>query len=714
MTVQWIGPGESLGARRGDVVVCIPVSGAHERLLECLNRVLENTPAGVPILICDDASPGVRSQEFDGALSDALSAQGTRELGRCANLNAAFAAAAPGDVVVLEPDCMVAQDWLPGLRDAAYVDSNVATATALTNNGTVPELEVPPADFESAAAAVRARSLRLRPRLATAAGHCMYVRRSALELVGNFDLASAPRHGEEANFSQRCLQVGLSHVLADDVLVLHQGGAKLPVNGSPDPVELPGSGSSAPLARSLSAARRALRPLSVMIDARILRGPMTGTQLHVLELLAALARSGEVRVRVALPEDLSPYAKRALEELPQVEPMSAADALALAPSARADVVHRPFQVAAPADLTFLAQLGDRLMITQQDMIGYRNPAYFDSVARWEGYRDLTRRALSLVDRVVFFSAHARDEAVAEGLVEPSRASVVHIGVDHALVAADEPPGAPSAAAGLPPDAEVMVCLGTDLRHKNRIFAMRMLEELRARHGWPGWLVLAGPRVARGSSRPDEQRWLAQHPESARSVLDVGAVTEAEKTWLLGRANLVVYPTVYEGFGLVPFEAAGHEVPCLWAGGTSLSEVLPDSAAGIVSWDVAASAERALELLREPQAREANVEAVRRAGEHYRWDATADELIQIYQSVCDSAPTPAGAAERMDGIMSGGMSPDAIRLLGPEGALSRDLERPLLALASHPQIGQPIFRVIKAGYRASLRLRLLSGRQSRAE
>ena len=56
--------------------------------------------------------------------------------------------------------------------------------------------------------------------------------------------------------------------------------------------------------------------------------------------------------------------------------------------------------------------------------------------------------------------------------------------------------------------------------------------------------------------------------------------------------------------------------------------------------------------------------------------------------------------------SGALSEDAMRLIGPGGALPSDIERPLLALATHPQIGEPMFRVIKFGYRASYRLRRL--------
>ena len=68
-----------------------------------------------------------------------------------------------------------------------------------------------------------------------------------------------------------------------------------------------------------------------------------------------------------------------------------------------------------------------------------------------------------------------------------------------------------------------------------------------------------------------------------------------------RRRLVLYPTVYEGFGLVPFEAAGHGVPCMWAAGTSLSEILPEAAATIVPWDAAATADVAFELMSDQSA-----------------------------------------------------------------------------------------------------------------
>lgn len=683
--------------------MCITVRAGHGYLVSCLRSVLEHTAAEVPILVCDDASPDSRSRRLvlEGAHPSAHRVRlvGSEPGGGLAKtVNAAFAMAAPADMVVLGSDCIVADGWLDGLRDAAYVDARVATAMSLIDDRALATGYRPDGStFDEAAGLVRSGSLRVRPRVPTAGGPCLYVRRSALELVGDFDLASWQVPRDELDFSRRCLQSGLCHVVADDVLVLQQSETGSPADGRVESTGL--------VACSVGAARRALNGLSVVIDARILAGPMNGTKVHVLELIAAVARTRQVRVTAIVPAVLSGDARALLETLPDVALTTDAAGTESAPTVRADIAHRPFQISAPADLTVLARLADRLIITQQDLIGYHNPSYFPSSSAWQGYRDLTRRSLAAADRVLFFSRHVRDDALAENLVEPHRASVVHLGVDHGVTRVDGDHALPPSGAGrLPDDAEMMLCLGTDYRHKNRIFALRILDELQRRHAWAGWLVMAGPRVAFGSSIPDEQRLLAMRPRLTDVLLNLDEVSGAEKTWLLRRASLVLYPTVHEGFGLVPFEAADHDVPCLWAGGTALSEVLPDAVAGIIPWDAAASADRALELMRDERVAASSVQAVRAAGAALVWDATAFNLIEVYHSACKEPPTPASTVERMQGLMQSGLSEDGTRLVGPDGVLPHDLERPLLALATHPKLGAPVFGAIKAGYRASYRWR----------
>ena len=172
-----------------------------------------------------------------------------------------------------------------------------------------------------------------------------------------------------------------------------------------------------PLARSLAAARLAVGTLSVTIDGSCLGQTLTGTQVLALELAGALARRGDVRLRVTVPRALGDRARAALDEL-GIERIWHDEAdEGMTPS---DIVHRPYQVTTPQDLLILGRLGRRVVLTQLDSIAYHNPAYFADHEEWRGYRELTRMALAFAHRVVFCSPHARDDARAEDLVDDER------------------------------------------------------------------------------------------------------------------------------------------------------------------------------------------------------------------------------------------------------------------------------------------------------
>lgn len=625
-------------SRRGQVVVC--VVGAGDPATATAHHLRSRSADDVPVLEVDSES-------------------------------AAFTSTDPADVIIVRPGCLVSAGWLDGLRAAAYASSTAATGSPLTQHDL--GLALDRQRLDAAAASVRAAPVRLHPRRQRPDGPCVYVRRGAIELVGA---------GE--GFWRRCVESGLSHVLAADVLVL-----------DPRPAGAATERPSEPVARAVSAARRAVTGLSVVIDARILYGPTTGTDVHVLELIGGLARTEGLRLTAIVPDQPSEHALSRLRALPGVSLVRYREA-----AGGADIVHRPFQLSNAGDLTYLQSLGERVVLTQQDLIAYHNPSYFPSAEAWRAYRDLTRLALATVDQVLFFSEHARDDALGEDLVAPARASVVHLGVDHPH-AHGHAPTRPAGVARLDATTPMILCLGTDFHHKNRAFALRILKVLRARHGWDGALILAGPTVAHGSSRLQERAFLAGAPDLAESVLDLGVVSEAEKQWLFERSSLVVYPSVVEGFGLVPFEAAAHRVPCLWAPGSALSELLPDHAAGIVPWDEEQSAGRALALLNDPGARERNLQAIDAAASGLTWEATAARLLEVYRAIAEApANTPGSGGAAVSALLS----EDAARLVGPGGELPSDVHRPLLALATHRRVADPVFGTLKVGYRISYELR----------
>lgn len=251
-----------------------------------------------------------------------------------------------------------------------------------------------------------------------------------------------------------------------------------------------------------------------------------------------------------------------------------------------------------------------------------------------------------------------------------RAHVVYLGTNHQLGGLQPEPTEPrgwSRVAG----RRFLLCLGTDFRHKNRVFAMRLLEALRRRHGWERCLVLAGAHVAQGSSAGDEAHYLTVHPELGEHVFDLAAVNEAEKRWLLEAADAMVYPTLYEGFGLVPFEAAEAGVPCLFARQTSLAELFSEDLALLVPWDADASADRVIPALTDPETARRLVAGIAAAGAPLTWRKTAERLVELYRMAVDR---PAREAAFL-AVAQAEHDPAWAELMRPEAAINAALVGP---------------------------------------
>ena len=573
----------------------MPVAVADETTLATIAAMLEHSAAAVPILIAG-ATAAIEQllESCPAAPSERrLSSLAVEGGGLSEAVNQAMRWAHRADLALVAPGCVVSSGWLERMREAATSDSVVASATALSIGGAGVELLASESGLpaiEQAAREVRDSALRLRPRIAVMGPGCVYIRRAAWDLagpLGALDLADAL----EA-MAQRLTRLGLVHVAADDVLVSGRP------HTSGEPREPRASDESPALGRSIDRARMTLCGLSVTIDGRSLTAKVGGTQTYAIELILALAREPDLEVRVLVAPDLSARASEAFASTPGIELLTYEQALAGAPLS--DVAHRPQQVFTPDDMVLLRLVGRRVVVGQQDLIAYHNPGYHPDADIWQAYRRTTRLALAGADQVVFFSEHARRDALGEDLVAAGRAHVVGIGAD--ALAPDGPLGDPPGA--LLADEPFLLCLGADYAHKNRPVAIELLGALREL-GWRGQLVLCGARVPHGSSREREAELLARDPELARLVLDLGPVDEAAKRWLYANARALVYPTLYEGFGLIPLEAARAGLPCLFAAQASLAELAPE-AATLVPWDPSASAHVVLPLLSDGPAREAHL------------------------------------------------------------------------------------------------------------
>ncbi len=619
---------DTLTTERESPVVCLvhDVEGPAASAA-VLTALAERTPREVPLVLAGarlDDEPIRFAQDLErellaiepepgATLTDVLACVGT--------------AAPAADLVLLHSSCQVPSGWLARLRGAVSSDGAIATVTPLSSDGGT--VGIPAANRAEPDVDVAAVSARAHPRILIGGPHCLYVRRRALDLIGGFDGAHATLAAATAALCERCLRTGMMNVVADDLYVTC---ARPPFSSEPEPGERePERGAGAlreldraedrsALSRSLWLASARLGGLTVTIDARSLGPSVGGTQRYTLELVIALARFTDATLRAVVAHDIAPEAAAELRDAPRVEVVSYEQAVAGVE--KSHVVHRPQQVFSTGDLNLLALLGRRVVITHQDLIAYHNPSYHATLQTWEQYRRITRIALAVADRVVFFSEHSRADVQAEDMIALERCDVV--GAALAGEVTPEPTPPPAA-----PRDDFILCLGPDYRHKNRCFAIALAGALRAEQGWRGRLVLAGAHVPYGSSRADEHELLADGGRRD-AVIDLGSVNEGERAWLFAHARAVLVPSVVEGFGLVPLEAAQAGVPCLFAAQSALVEVMAPSLASLVPWDASASAAGVMPLLAPGAQRSHHVEALRACAQRFSWEQLAGALLGSYE------------------------------------------------------------------------------------
>ena len=333
-------------------------------------------------------------------------------------------------------------------------------------------------------------------------------------------------------------------------------------------------------------------------------GRLGGSETYVRELLRGLGRSGAHDYRVVVP----PVAQDAGEGLPSVvarEYRRAAStperlfAMGLA-SARpgplaahldgAGAVHFPLTIELP-------RTGLPKVVTLHDVQHLDLPALFPRAER--ALRSaLWHRSLRRAARVIAISEFVRDRAVAKLGLDADRVRVVPLGLDHDVLH----PGTA--------EREPFVLYPAPWRHKNHArlyeaFALVRRERPELR------LVLTGGGDF--GAVPDG--------------VDVrGHVTQAELVSLMQHASALVFPSLYEGFGLPPLEAMACGCPVACSNAGALPETVGDAARLFDPHDPQSIADAVLDVLRgsAPWA-ERGLERT----EHFSWDETARLTDAVY-------------------------------------------------------------------------------------
>jgi glycogen(starch) synthase len=251
------------------------------------------------------------------------------------------------------------------------------------------------------------------------------------------------------------------------------------------------------------------------------------------------------------------------------------------------------------------------------------------------------RVMKRVERIVVGSEFAKRQASEALGVPAEKLSVAYYGVEKRFAPGPKPE---ALVRKLGLDGQIVALfVGALEARKNLGFLLDVWAEV-VRERPDVQLIVAGsgPHLAR-LQRQARRFGLERH------VLFTGHLPETEKIDYYRAADLLVFPSLMEGFGLVVVEAMSCGLPAIISNRGSLPELLCDGEGGFVCDPSARGAfvRSVLRLASEPDLRRklgsANRERVDRM---FRWDLCAAATARVYDEVL--AEWRAGAAGRRRG------------------------------------------------------------------
>ncbi len=219
------------------VDVVVPVYEGFEEVRDCLESLLAaRQRTEFECVVINDASPNPRIREYIEKLACAgriTLLTNEANLGFVKTDNRGMQHSSGRDIVLLNSDTVVSNDWLDRLQACAAADDHIGTVTPFSNNAEIcsfPRLcRINSLPLECTAAeidTVLAKGLAGQHiDIPTAVGFCMYIKRSCLDETGYFHADTfGLGYGEENDFCMRARGHGWRNVLAADCFVYHAGG----------------------------------------------------------------------------------------------------------------------------------------------------------------------------------------------------------------------------------------------------------------------------------------------------------------------------------------------------------------------------------------------------------------------------------------------------------------------------------------------------------
>lgn len=269
----------------------------------------------------------------------------------------------------------------------------------------------------------------------------------------------------------------------------------------------------------------------------------------------------------------------------------------------------------------------RTVFTIHDLIFRFFPQYHLPLNRWF-LTLMLPRFMQRADAVIAVSEQTRRDVVRLMNIPEERIRVIYEGVDAAFRPISDAAWLERVRSALDLPARFILFFSTIEPRKNLVTLLEAYAALLQQDATLPPLVVAG-----------RKGWLYENTLKRVETLGlenqvrlIGWVRGTDVPALFNLAELFVFPSLYEGFGLPPLEAMACGTPVISSSASSLPEVVGDAGILFAPRDAAALAQAVRRVLDDASLRQAlRQKGIQRAA-GFTWARTARETLAVYERV----------------------------------------------------------------------------------
>ncbi len=381
--------------------------------------------------------------------------------------------------------------------------------------------------------------------------------------------------------------------------------------------------------------------MRILIDFRKFDGVVGGVERGVVEITRHIASWGH-RVLLLCKENRLDEVRRLFEGTPEVtvlplpvhtHAMSLKNAWMdsvviqdIAAGEQADLIHFPY------NWSFPLRKRAPTILTVHDVIPF---TFREAMGRFTNlflYKPGIRLACRLNDVIVTVSEFSKQDIAEKVGMPRDKIRVIPNGLRELAPPDEELDRALDERWGLQ-DGFVLNVGGIHER-KNIPRLVQAFARLVRQHGYPGKLLITGS-VSGAPYRVRMKRICDRAVAEAGMedrVVFTGFIPDAELDSLLRRADMLVYPSLYEGFGLPVLEAMQVGTPVVTSNLTAMPEVAAGAALLIDPHSVDEMVAAMKRLLEDEALRRDLIRRGKERARLFSWERTARQYLELYQEV----------------------------------------------------------------------------------